>query len=459
MSKKRSRGLRLGDWVTVKRLDSGGNADVYAAKNSQGVTGAIKVLRRSEREARSRFCTEVEIVRKNPTKGVLPILDCSVPEESDSILWYVMPLATPALKALKDQDAVEIVKAIVAISETLAELHGKGISHRDIKPANLLKYNNTWCIGDFGLVDFPDKDDLTDSDEAIGPRWTMAPEMRRDAPNADGKPADVYSLAKTLWILLTKETKGFEGQYAAQGMIRLGKYASSIYYTTPLDDLLHKSTDNNPADRPSMSEFHAKLKEWLRVNADYEKQNRLQWREAQEKLFPAAIPKRVIWESIGDIVTILNLLGSIPQLNHMFYPDGGGMDLKKAELSTMEEGCIEMYTGFTEIVKPKRLLFESFGDDTEWNYFRLECRRLTPSKPYAGRSREYEAEEVVELEPGVYIDRRHWDKNEYKGEPLPSSARLVVRHTKGSFVVFQKTSIYNRNPDTYDGRHNKVSAN
>jgi len=38
----------------------------------------------------------------------------------------------------------------------------------------------------------------------------MDPEMRRNPDKADGKCADVYSLAKTLWILLTKETKGFE---------------------------------------------------------------------------------------------------------------------------------------------------------------------------------------------------------------------------------------------------------
>ena len=41
----------------------------------------------------------------------------------------------------------------------------------------------------------------------------MAPEMRYNAKNADGKKADVYSLAKTLWIVLTGVDYGFEGRY------------------------------------------------------------------------------------------------------------------------------------------------------------------------------------------------------------------------------------------------------
>ena len=207
-----------------------------------------------------------------------------------------------------------------------------------------------------------------------------------------------------------------------------------------------------------MLEFHNRLKEWVVVNNDYNEQNRLQWMEVQEKLFLSALPKRVIWEKIEDIVKVLNILGSIPELNHMFYPEGGGMDLQKASISSVEPGCIELHTGIAEIIKPRRLLFESFGDDAEWNYFRLELRQLASSEPYKDRKNDFEFEEVVELNPGVYVNRWHWDENEYDGEPLPPSARLVMRHTKGAFVVFSKTSSYNQDPSTYDGRHNRMTT-
>ncbi|WP_143960188.1 hypothetical protein [Litoribacter populi] len=34
----------------------------------------------------------------------------------------------------------------------------------------------------------------------------------------------------------------------------------------------------------------------------------------------------------------------------------------------------------------------------------------------------------------------------------------VTRWFRGSFVIFCKRSIYNRNPSTYDGRHNKMTT-
>ena len=38
--------------------------------------------------------------------------------------------------------------------------------------------------------------------------------MKRDPLNADGKKGDVYSLAKTLWMFLTNDSKGFDGEYS-----------------------------------------------------------------------------------------------------------------------------------------------------------------------------------------------------------------------------------------------------
>lgn len=73
--------------------------------------------------------------------------------------------------------------------------------------------NDQFFLADFGLVDDPDKADITSTGEQIGAKRTIAPEMKWSSQRADGKPADVYSLAKTLWILLTGRRDSFEGQY------------------------------------------------------------------------------------------------------------------------------------------------------------------------------------------------------------------------------------------------------
>ncbi len=52
----------------------------------------------------------------------------------------------------------------------------------------------------------------------------------------------------------------------------------------------------------------------------------------------------------------------------------------------------------------------------------------------------------------------YFDEGNYDEKPLPGNSRIVDRHIKGDFVIFQKTSTYNRITDTYDGRHNKMST-
>ena len=50
-------------------------------------------------------------------------------------------------------------------------------------------------------MDFPDNDDFTKSDRGLGAIFTIAPEMKRNPKPADASKADVFSLAKTLWML------------------------------------------------------------------------------------------------------------------------------------------------------------------------------------------------------------------------------------------------------------------
>lgn len=149
-------------------------------------------------------------------------------------------------------------------------------------------------------------------------------------------------------------------------------------------------------------------------------------------------------------------------LNHAFFPGGGGLDLTGAAQST-EGGCIELhFGGQVEVVKPQKLTFDSFGDNLEWAYFRLETGEIEPSGVYENNSFEYE--ELTEINPGEYLPRSIWehgyygyDENGYE-MPLPKGARVISRCFKGAYVIFAKTSIYNQVPGTYDGRHNKMSS-
>ena len=350
---------------------------------------------------------------------------------------------------------------MILLSETLIKLHDRGISHRDIKPANILVYNDRPCLSDFGLVDYPDKRDITRKRESVGPKWTMAPEMRRNPTKANGMFADIYSFAKTMWIFITRENKGFDGQYFSETIVDLDHYVPSsghgIPYLKPLGDLISESTDNDPRARPSAKEIQKRLSEWADIHRSPVKLNKLQWKDAQSRIFPFSRPSRAIWEDIDQIIRVLNLISMSDHLNHTFMPTGGGMNLLGAKRS-YENGCIELIFGYTKIVKPIRLVYESLYGEEDWNYFRLEADALKPSGYYKKMS-ELEVEYLTELEPLVYTDALCCEFNDYNGQSLPSSARAIYRLVKeGSFVIFTDTSLYNRTGDTYDARHNEMTT-
>ncbi len=464
--RKYKKSLKFGKWTLSSYLGGGGNGEVWKCIDLHKNEGAIKILKSVKPKAYARFLDETNTLEKNSDiDGVIPVIDKFLPEDiKDNTPYYVMPVAAPAETILKDKNIDEIVGAILQICKTLSQLHERGISHRDIKPANLLYNAEKFVLADFGLVDYPDKKDISFKNEEIGPKWTMAPEMRRESHKADGLKADIYSLAKTLWIFLTKNTKGFDGQYSTASIIHLQQFHKDTY-TSPIDSLLTACTDNDPNLRPTANEFIEALEDWKVLNADFHERNLEQWFEIQTKLFPTAFPKRVIWEDIHDIIKILKTICLYDNLNHLFYPSGGGNDLEDVRLAS-EEGCIELDFQLISIVKPKRLIFESFGYDPEWNYFRLETYELEPAVPIDVEEGEepyhirYNYEAVSELYPGEYYPYHILEDRDYYSEqyPINEYSRQVTRYLRGSFVIFNKRSPYNLESSTYDARHDKMDT-
>ncbi len=461
------KGRKFGDWTLTYYKGGGGNGEVWACINSIGETKAIKLLKRIKLKSYARFYDETTVIEQNSDViGIIPVEEKNLPKKiNESTPYFIMPLAEPSESKLKDRPIEEKIDAMIQVAETLQELHKRKIYHRDIKPANILFYNSRFSLADFGLVDYPNKKEVSLKNEEIGAKWTMAPEMRRESSTADPAKADVYSLAKTLWIFLTGHNKGFDGQYSTESIIHLKNFYPESF-TSPIDNLLISSTDNDPKKRPTVSKFLHALLEWKELSEDFLESNQQQWFEIQTKLFPTSIPKRVIWEDINDIVKVLKIVCSYDNLNHLFFPTGGGLDLEDVRLS-YEEGCIELDFQLIDIVKPKRLLFESFGYDHEWNYFRLEADNLEPCGVYEVEKGEppydetHDREEVTQVSPGYYEDYNYYENSYYiedEDYQRPQGMKHVTRWFRGNFVIFNKASVYNQTSSTYDGRHNKMTT-
>lgn len=453
------KGRLVGGWKLQKILGKGGNGEVWEVSKAGFANKAMKFLKKTNRSSYERFRSEVYVLSSMEEAGVVEIQKYNLPESlSWETPWFLMPKGIKCFEYLKGRKTVDTVEEFIKLAKTLSKLHKNDISHRDIKPANIIAINDRLCFADFGLVKYPGKSDVTASGRDIGAKYTMAPEMRREPEKHDGKAADVYSLAKSLWILLTKNAKGFDGQYVPSSNLSIKRFCKNDYVTS-LENLLVKSTDNDPANRPSAIEFMEELIEWKNVSTDRHKRGIREWIDLHNNIFPAGAPRRASWGDIDSICSILNEIGKVGVLNHMFYPNGGGMDLLGAS-KAREKGMLALYTGgSTDIVKPRELFYESFGFDHHWNYFRLEIEEVTPI--LGGIEDSIVVEYLLEIRPGEYVEYCHWDNNEYEERELPPSARPITRFSGGAFVIFGKRSIYNLASgklDAYDGRHNGMTA-
>ncbi|MFI3603958.1 protein kinase domain-containing protein [Vagococcus fluvialis] len=453
--------MEIGDFIINKRKDyigGGGNAKVYrVADGNSEDTIALKVLITGGKyfdKKIIRFKDEVKVVVKNQKKlpGILPIIDHGFCDEKKEY-WYTMPIATP-INNLEINSIDSAIEVVLVLSNHLIKIHEVGIYHRDIKPSNLYFYQQDYCFGDFGLVDYPEKEDLTELKESVGAKATIAPEMKWDSTNSDGSKADVYSLAKTLWMLLTNKTYSFEGMYDRNSSIMGLRNYFHGEHLVELENLLFVSTKESPEERPSIIQFSKMLTEYQETKKDYKKYNRSQWNFVQEQLFSEYTPERATWTNVEKIISVLNLIAEMPSLNHMFYPTGGGDDLVKVEKAG-EDGFIYLITGTNtrDIVKPKTLYVENFNGDFGWSYFRLDLEEVAP----VFYTEEIEREFLTEDYPGHYESPIVGNYGHYEdGRTVPKGAKLINRYLKGAFVFFAKNSIYNQISVTYDGNHNLV---
>jgi len=461
------------DYKLIKQLGEGGNGWVYLMEDKSSTEVAVKVSKFKKTTGEftklklERFKTEAVKVNElynTGQKGIIPVLKYELPCKETGNYFFVMPKAVPLEEQVKCcKNIYELIKVFKELAETLVELHKVNISHRDIKPENILYYAETYCFGDFGLIDFPEKEDLTKAKEALGNRKTMAPEMRTPLMVDDSRPADVYSFAKTLWIILTGEEYAFDGQFNYFENNKLNiKYPQQHF--VELYKLLSDATAENPTKRPTISEFLNRLIQWEDISKDKTTAAKSSWRFIEETVVHQNNPSTVIWRNKKHVVDIVKQL-SILNFNHTFIHDGGGMDLIGIEeikqVNEKDMIGIDFGYGRLELFKVKRLIWELPNEDPAFSYFRLEFDKLDSIYPEAVEelNKWRKAEGLKGM--GEVVNEELIINSEGKYEPYYESDEnltSVTRWFDGAFLIVPKVSIYNKINATYDGRHSRLKA-
>jgi hypothetical protein len=97
-----------------------------------------------------------------------------------------------------------IARLGATVARALDHAHQNGVVHRDVKPANLLlgRDGHAW-VTDFGLAQLPDSRSVTRTGVGVGTFRYMSPEQASGDRRRLDHRTDVYSLAATLYELLT----------------------------------------------------------------------------------------------------------------------------------------------------------------------------------------------------------------------------------------------------------------
>jgi Protein kinase domain/Septum formation len=253
---------RVGPYLLLGRLGSGGMGRVYLARSPGGRQVAVKVIRPQLAEDtgfRARFAREVSAARKVGGLFTAQVVDADL----DSPLPWLVTAYVPgtslseAVEQLGPLPVGTLLALAAGLAEGLSAIHAAGVIHRDLKPSNVLLAPDGPRIIDFGISSAVDATSLTGTGLMIGSPGFMSPEQAEGMPVRPS--SDIFSLAGVLIFAARGEGPFGTGDTAAL-LYRV------VHGTPNLDripdnmrPLISRCLSRSAAARPTAPEFLAEL--------------------------------------------------------------------------------------------------------------------------------------------------------------------------------------------------------
>ena len=250
-----------GRYRVIRRLGSGGMANVYLAEDEElGRRVAIKVLdekHANDEQFVERFRREAKNAASLSHPNIVSIYDRGEAEGT-----YYIAMEYLEGRSLKDRIVAEgplpIPAAIDATRQILHALgfaHRGGVVHRDVKPHNVLLSpdgsERRYKVTDFG-ISRTSASQMTEAGSIVGTAQYLSPEQARGAP-VDQR-SDIYSVGIVLYELLTGKLP-FTGEtpleIAMKHLSEIPKPPSALRpeVSPDLDMVVLRALAKDPADR------------------------------------------------------------------------------------------------------------------------------------------------------------------------------------------------------------------
>ncbi len=283
-----SRLKEIAGFEIISKLGQGGMGAVFKARQkSLDRIVALKILPKSiandghfierfQREARA----SAKLNHPNIVQGI------NVGKDPATGLWYFAMeyIEGPSLRQLLEEKSVlpeaEALGYVRAVCRALELVHTNNMVHRDIKPDNILIGTDGEArLADLGLAkQLNDDVSLTQSGEAVGTPFYMAPEQVRGENKTCDIRTDLYALGATLYHLVTGKPP-FNGP---TGAVVMSKH---------LTDPAPKANKANPAVSDGCSKLIEKM---MQKKPEQRQQTPVQVIQQIDKVLagPEAAPQR-----------------------------------------------------------------------------------------------------------------------------------------------------------------------
>ena len=250
-------------WVWKKDLKEGGQAHTYIVTDSRGSGNEQYVLKRLKNLKRiSRFKDEIEAIRDLSHDNILRLIDFDLEVDKPYLVTEYCKGGSLSESSRFWQDSPGIaLKLFQNICIGVEAAHFKGVIHRDIKPDNIFLRDvlGPPVVGDFGICLLEQTDErMTLTEEAVGPRLYMAPEVEDGRLDKVTPEVDVYSLGKLLYWLLSggkmfSREKHRELKWDLKGRNEDKILGWNNIYMEHVNRLLDEMITPNPNDRRPLS--------------------------------------------------------------------------------------------------------------------------------------------------------------------------------------------------------------